>query len=169
MDTDLQALQAEIDRLHNECFSLMMATNNKQGEPNASYTPFAWLNNCFYILVSGLATHTVNLQQNPNLAILLADDESKTRNIYARVRLSYQARAETVDKNSEEYENALAALTERAGKTVGLLASLPDFVMVRLLPLKGTLVQGFGKAFVFDSQKRESATRLTNRNIDDWR
>ncbi len=169
MDTNLHALQAEIDRLHNECLSLVMATNNNKGEPNASYTPFAWLNNRFYILVSGLATHTVNLQQNPSLAILLADDESKTRNIYARVRLSYQAMAETVDKNSEEYENALTALTERTGKTVSLLASLPDFVMVRLLPSKGTLVQGFGKAFVFDPQKRESATQLTNRNVADWR
>ncbi|MDY0272757.1 MAG: pyridoxamine 5'-phosphate oxidase family protein [Advenella sp.] len=169
MDANLHALQAEIDRLHNECLSLVMATNNNKGEPNASYSPFAWLNNRFYILVSGLATHTVNLQQNPSLAILLADDESKTRNIYARVRLSYQARAETVDKNSEEYENALAALTQRAGKTVSLLSTLPDFVMVRLLPSKGTLVQGFGKAFAFDPQKRESATQLTNRNIADWR
>lgn len=165
MDTDLQQLQPEINRLHTECLSLIMATLNDQNEPNASYTPFAWQNNCFYILVSGMATHTVNLQQNPNLAVLLVDDESKTKNIYARVRLSYQVRAEAVDKNSDEYGGALAALTARAGKTAELVASLPDFVMYRLQPSKGTLVQGFGKAFVFDPVERAGATQLTDQNI----
>ncbi|MFV9474833.1 HugZ family protein [Advenella sp. RU8] len=169
MDTDLQHLQPEIDRLHAECLSLMMATLNQNAEPNASYTPFAWLNNHFYILVSGLATHTLNLQQNPNLAVLLIDDESKTKNIYARVRLTYQVTAQTVDKNSEEYAYALAALAARAGKTAELVASLPDFVMYRLLPLKGTLVQGFGKAFVFDPVARSGATQLTDRNINQLR
>lgn len=169
MDTNLQQLQPEIDRLHTECLSLIMATLNENAEPNASYTPFSWLNNNFYILVSGLATHTVNLQQNPNLAVLLIEDESKTKNIYARVRLTYQVKAQAVDRNSEEYAQALAALTGRAGKTVELLASLPDFVMYRLQPSKGTLVQGFGKAYVFDPQAREGATRLTDRNINKLR
>lgn len=169
-DTDMVALTAEIDRLHRECLSLIMATTSASHAPAASYAPFAYMDGSFYILVSGLAVHGVNLKAQRELDILLIEDESRTRNMYARSRLNYQATATAVDKGSAEYGRVIALLTERAGKTVGLLDALDDFTMYQLTPTRGTLVQGFGKAFVFDpADLAGGAVRLNEKNIGDYR
>lgn len=169
-DTDMAALTGEIDRLQRECLSLIMATTNALHTPAASYAPFAHMDGNFYILVSGLAIHGVNLKAQPELDVLLIEDESRTRNIYARLRLNYRATASAVEKASDEYGKAIALLTERAGKTVSLLATLDDFTLYRLTPTRGTLVQGFGKAFVFDpADLTGGAVQLNEKNIGDYR
>jgi len=169
-DTDLAALTCEIDRLHRECLSLIMATTNAWHRPTASYAPFAHMDGKFYILVSGLAIHGENLKAQQELDILLIEDESKTRNIYARLRLNYRGTATAVQKDSAEHDRAIALLTERAGKTVSLLDTLDDFTMYRLTPTRGTLVQGFGKAFVFDpADLAGGVVQLNEKNIGDYR
>ena len=169
-NADKPVLGPEIDRLHRECLSLIMATTNAAHIPAASYAPFAHVDGGFYILVSGLAVHGENLKNQPELDILLVEDESKTRNIYARLRLNYRARASRVDKGSPEHARAVSLLTERAGKTVELLDSMDDFTMYRLTPLRGTLVQGFGKAFVFDpADLSEDVVQLDEKNVDKYR
>ncbi len=167
---DMHTLAPEIDRLHRECLSLIMATTNAENVPTASYTPFVHMEGHFYILVSGLAIHGENLKVHPDLDVLLIEDESKTRNIYARLRLNYRVTASSVDKGSEEHDRAVALLTQRAGKTVGLLDSMDDFTMYRLTPARGTLVQGFGKAFVFDpADLSAAAVQLDEKNITQYR
>ncbi|AFK64134.1 pyridoxamine 5'-phosphate oxidase-like FMN-binding protein [Advenella kashmirensis WT001] len=167
---DMLTLAPEIDRLHQECLSLIMATTNAQHAPCASYTPFAYMDDRFYILVSALAVHGQNLKVQPALDILLIEDESRARNIYARLRLNYQVTASPVEKGSEEHDRAITLLGQRAGKTVALLDSLDDFTLYRLTPLRATLVQGFGKAFVFDPMDlSEGAIALNDKNIDQYR
>lgn len=168
--TEMLTLLPEIERMHRECLSLIMATINAQGTPAASYTPFAHTGGCFYILVSGLAIHGENLKSNPDLDIMLIEDESKTRNMYARLRLNYRVSASRVEKGSEEHAQAVALLTDRAGKTVSLLDSMDDFTLYRLTPARGTLVQGFGKAFVFDpADLSAAAVQLDEKNIGQYR
>ena len=169
-NTDMLALTPEIDRLHRECLSLIMATTNAAHAPCASYTSFAYLEGKFYILVSGLAIHGKNLKALPQLDILLIEDESKTRNIYARMRLNYLATVSAVEKGTAEHGQALALLAERAGKTVTLLDSMEDFTWYCLTPVRATLVQGFGKAFVFDPADRAGgAVQLNETNIEQYR
>ncbi len=166
MDTDLQQqLQPEIDRLHQECLSLIMATVNTNNAPHASYTPFVFVNQQFYVLISGLTLHTRHLLANPALDIMLIEDESKAKNIYARARLNYRATATRVNKDSEEYKNLIPALSSRVGKTVLLLDKLDDFSLFRITPTKGTLVLGFGKAYIFDAIKQTGAIQLTEKNV----
>ena len=170
MTTELTELQPEIDRLHQECLSLVMATTNTAHQPAASYTPFACIEGKFYILVSGLAIHGENLKANPALDIMLIEDENRSRNIYARLRLNYRVTASVVPKDSEEYARATDALGARAGKTVSLLKTLDDFTLYRLDPVRGTLVQGFGKAFVFEPGAASGqAVQLDEKNIADYR
>ena len=166
MDTDLQQqLQPEIDRLHQECLSLMMATINENNVPHASYTPFAFVDQQFYVLISGLTLHTKHLLVNPVLDVMLIEDESRAKNIYARARLNYRASAARINKESEEYKSVIPILSSRAGKTVLLLDKLDDFSLFRITPTKGTLVLGFGKAYIFDAAKQTGAIQLTEKNI----
>ena len=128
--------------------TLQLSTLTKEGKPNASYSPFIVdKQGNFYIFVSQLASHTQDLLSNPHASILLIQDEAKTRQIFARRRISYQCNAEIVREDSSDYLPMLNALEERFGNVVELLRTLPDFILFRLTPHQGQYVKGFGKAY----------------------
>jgi len=59
--------------------SLMLSTVTPAGQPQASYTPFVTdRDRAFYIFVSGLSSHTQNLQTTCKAGILLIEDEADT-------------------------------------------------------------------------------------------
>ena len=128
--------------------TLLLSTIDKDGKPNTSYSPFI----CdeegnFYIFVSQLASHTQDLLDNPDVSILLIEDETQTRQIYARQRVSYHCRVEVVTQDNSDYQASLNALEKRFGSVVELLRTLPDFTLFRLSPYQGQYVKGFGKAY----------------------
>ena len=150
---DHTQIQAQIDRLHSECLSLMIASLDEHGHPQVSSAPYALIDNHYYIFVSKLSAHTQHIQQHPHIGILIIEDETKTRNIYARARLSYQAQAAFIERDSTLFATAFEILKQRAGNTLEVLVQLPDFSMVQIKPLQGTLILGFGKAYELDGQK----------------
>ena len=154
------SVQTEIERLHAQCISVILATTDAGGDAQASYAPYAFLHGCYYIFISALAAHTQHILSNPNVGMLILDDESSARTVYARARLSYESHASSIERNSTECQNALTALRERAGSTMDVLSQLGDFVMVRLAPHKGSLVLGFGKAYALDGQAPDHAVPM---------
>lgn len=159
---DLYAeLEPELARLHNDNITLLMATVDNDNIPHASYTPFALVNNNYYIFIADIASHTQHIKDRPIFDIMIIDDESNTKNIYARKRVTYQVEAQVVPENHPDFEKGIAALTERAGKTVNVLKGLGDFHLFRLLPRSGTLVTGFGKAFRINPKDITQTTHLT--------
>ena len=114
----------------------------------ASYAPFVEDDNGnFYIFVSQLASHTQDLQLNPEASILLLQDEQDTRQIFARQRISYQCNVKTIPPEDEEYPRILERMEQRFGNIIDLLKTLPDFVLFQLTPYEGLYVKGFGKAY----------------------
>lgn len=154
------SVQTEMERLHAQCISVILATTDAGGDAQASYAPYAFLHGCYYIFISALAAHTQHILNNPNVSLLIIEDESSARNVYARARLSYESHASIIERNSTECQNALTALRERAGSTMDVLSQLGDFVMVRLTPHKGSLVLGFGKAYALDGQAPDHAVPM---------
>ena len=154
------SVQTEIERLHAQCISVILATTDAGGDAQASYAPYAFLHGCYYIFISALAAHTQHILNNPNVGLLIIEDESSARNVYARARLSYETHASIIERDSAECHNALTALRERAGSTMDVLSQLGDFVMVRLAPHKGSLVLGFGKAYALDGQAPDHAVPM---------
>lgn len=143
-------IKTEIERLHAHCRCAILATTDSLGRAQASYAPYAFMDGCYYIFISELAPHTSNIQLNPSVGILIIEDETSARNIYARTRLNYHTHATIIERDSAECRAALAALREHAGNTIDALAQLGGFIMVRLTPQKGLLVLGFGKAYELD-------------------
>ncbi len=128
--------------------SLLLATSSAEAVPEASYAPFVMDDEGrFYVLVSELARHTSNLLVNPFASLLLVEEESGSRNVFARKRLSYVCRAQSVSRQSTEWTSVLARFEERFGAVVDVLRGLPDFHLFRLSPTSGSLVQGFGQAY----------------------
>lgn len=159
---DLYAeLEPELQRLHEENITLLMATVDDEQIAHASYTPFAVVDGNYYIFIADIAYHTQHVKNRPIFDIMIVDDESKTRNIYARKRVTYQVEATEVPRENAEFEAGLAALTERAGKTVNVLRDMGDFHLFKLSPRKGVLVTGFGKAFRLNPKDQSKTTHLT--------
>lgn len=132
--------------------SVVLSTVSADGNPNASYAPCV-IDKArnIYIYVSGLSTHTQNLNAVPKASILFLEDEQDTQQIFARKRLSYDCTASLIPADDPEWTQVADQFEHRFGKMVELLRSLPDFRIFKLMPTKGRFVVGFGAAFAVDA------------------
>ncbi|MGX9460375.1 heme utilization protein HutZ [Shewanella sp. A14] len=142
-----EKLLPEIEAFKAQRTTLQLATQDANGIPNASYAPFALADDGFYILVSELARHGTNLKASSRLSVMLIEDESEAKSVFARKRLTFDATAEIVDRNSVTFSKGVSVLSSRFGDMVDNLASLTDFNLFKLTPHHGLYVKGFGQAF----------------------
>ena len=133
--------------LRDRAKSLIMATVGENTLPRASYAPFVYDSAAFHVYLSRLSEHTQELIANPVVSILIIADEADTTQIFARMRLSYLCKAETIDRGKPGYDPTLNHFKRRFGNVIDLLQSLPDFVLFRLTPTSGRFVTGFGQAY----------------------
>lgn len=131
--------------------SVILATVDAEGNPNSSYAPFVQLDNTFYILVSFMARHTKNLSEGRKTSIMFIEDESATKQIYARERLTMEAATSQIERDSETWNTVVAKLKEAHGKVVDVISEMGDFILIALEPTKGSYVNGFGSAYFVDS------------------
>lgn len=140
-------LEPEIREFRDRARTLVLATVDGEGNPNVSYAPFALREDGYYILISEIARHARNLLVNPRVSLMMIEDEQDSRQLFARKRLTFDARPEWVARGAPEWEAGIRALETRFGDTVTGLSGLGDFHLFRLVPLKGLFVKGFGQAF----------------------
>lgn len=140
--------------------SVILATVDAEGVPNSSYAPFVQVNNTLYILVSFMAKHTKNLADGRKTSVMFIEDESATKQIYARERLTIEAAASQVERDSETWNTVVTQLKETHGKVVDVIAEMQDFILIALQPVKGSYVNGFGSAYFVD----ENLEILEHRN-----
>lgn len=150
-------------KLLDQCASVQLATLSPEGEPEISYTPFIRHEDTFFLFISQLARHTGNLLAHPLLSLLLIQDECHSKNIFARQRISLQAKADVVAINDALYQEVLDRFEHRHGNTVALLRTLPDFLLFRVQVLSGSFVQGFGQAFELDARTLSPTTQITGK------
>ncbi|WP_432472455.1 HugZ family protein [Amphritea sp. HPY] len=122
----------------------------KGDQPEASYAPFIREGRDLYIFVSELACHTSNLISHAKAGVMLIEDEGQAKNLFARKRITFNCQVEQVPTDSAEYPLLLDQMELRLGNTVSLLRSLPDFKLLRLVPVEGRFITGFGKAYDID-------------------
>jgi len=138
----------EFKKLLNKVQTLRLSSIKENGSPNISYAPFTKdEQGNYYIFISQLAAHTQDLLINPQVSIMLSEDEQDVRQIFARTRVSYDCHVETVDPSEMIYVDMLDQMQNQFGKVLELLRSLPDFILFRLVPEQGRFVMGFGQAY----------------------
>jgi putative heme iron utilization protein len=143
-------LAPKIEELLAQSQSVILATVDAAGSPNASYAPFARIGNQFYILVSFMARHTRNLKDIGKVSAMFIEDETATKQMYARDRLTLDVASAEVERSSEKWGAAVVALKEKHGKVLDMLVEMNDFIMIELTPVKGAYVNGFGSAYFVD-------------------
>lgn len=142
-----QRLGPEIQEFRTQCQTLLLATSDAQGAPNVSYSPFAWDEQGYYILVSDIARHAGNLKVRPNASMMLIEDETGSRQIYARKRLTFEVQAKWIIRDSDDWLRGTQLLLQRHGAIVQELLKMADFHLFCLVPQQGLYVKGFGQAF----------------------
>lgn len=141
----------KVKELINASKSIILATVDAEGNPNSSYAPFVQVDQTFYILVSFMAKHTKNLADGRKTSIMFIEDESATKQIYARERLTLEATASQIERDSLVWNTVVAKLKENHGKVVEVISGMGDFILIALQPVKGSYVNGFGSAYFVNS------------------
>lgn len=144
---DLAAIYEACKVFPEEFETLLMATCNNAGQPEASYATYLEESGDYYVYLSELARHTGNLQENPKCSVLFIENEQDARHLFARRRLTYQCEAGEIERGSSCFEAIMDLFEVKFGGFINMLRKLEDFHLFRLNPVKGNYVAGFAQAF----------------------
>jgi putative heme iron utilization protein len=147
---DLGKVYAEVLRFREGFATLLMATVDPDGEPDASYAAYVEEGGDFYVFVSELSVHTKNLLESGRVSVLFIEEEASAGHLFARRRLTFRCRAEEIARGSIGCETILDRFEVRFGALIATLRGLQDFHLVRLRPESARYVSGFAKAFAID-------------------
>jgi heme iron utilization protein len=162
--SQFEAIEAAYQVFTEQFKSIIISTVDQNGIPNASYAPFVIDNSKnIYIFVSGLSTHTQNLQVVPKASVLFIDDESNTQQIFARRRLNYECTASLLPRDTQSWIQVISNFEARFGNIIQLMRDLPDFRIFKLVPSGGRFVVGFGAAYEIDPNDLNRLIHLTGK------
>ncbi|MFH4572305.1 heme utilization protein HutZ [Vibrio diabolicus] len=140
-------LGPEIKEFRQERRTLQLATVDAEGRPNVSYAPYVQNQEGYFVLISKIARHARNLLENPNVSLMMIEDEESSKQLFARKRLIFDAVANVVERDTEMWQQVVGQMKERFGEIIDGLSQLEDFVLFNLKPESGLFVKGFGQAY----------------------
>ncbi|MCJ8342536.1 MAG: HugZ family heme oxygenase [Cetobacterium sp.] len=130
--------------------SLTLGTLSPENRVTLTYAPFVKKDNDFYILISEVADHYINLKTNPdNFEIMFLEDENKAISPLVRKRARFYSKCEFIEKNEE----ILDLFENKLGPHVKSVRNMEDFHLVKLTLLNGRFVKGFGQAYLIENNK----------------
>jgi len=157
---NLETVRSEYHKLRDQQQSLQMATLDADGLPEASYAPFVWHDDACYLFLSQLARHTQNLNINPALGLLLIEDESETRNQFARRRIIWQGRAAKIGRDEALFNTVMQCFRDRFGDFIDVIEPLQDFQLFKITPDTGRFIRGFAQAFQLSGEGLNEMTHI---------
>ena len=157
---DSQFIREEYIHFPDEFDSVLMATASADGEPDASYAVYLFRDDAYYVYVSELATHTVNLMATARVSLMFIEDESKAQNLFARQRMTLECAASEIGRGTDMFEAVLDTFEQRYGNFIQMLRTLSDFHLFRFKPESGTYVRGFGQAYRLEGKGLRQITHI---------
>ncbi len=149
---DFDRVRQDCRRLLDSFDSVLLATVDRHGTPEASYAAYVTHQGDYYLYISELAAHTRNLLANGRVSLLFIEDESKAAHLFARQRVTLQGTAEEVERGSDPFRVIMGKFEQKFGSIIDVLKTLRDFHLFRIHPITGAYVQGFARAFVFQPE-----------------
>ncbi|SEF81251.1 heme utilization protein HutZ [Vibrio hangzhouensis] len=140
-------LGPEIKEFRQNRKTIQLATVDEEGRPNVSYAPFVQNQEGYFVLISQIARHARNLESNPHVSLMMIEDETESKQLFARKRLTFDAVATTVERDSDLWHQIIAQMQERFGEIIDGLSQLQDFILFNLKAERGLFVKGFGQAY----------------------
>jgi putative heme iron utilization protein len=138
----MDKIQHTLEQFPKDFQSAVLATMTKDNTLYTSYAPFVIVDKAYYFLMSKIAKHYENLVNNNQMSFILIEDEIKSKNIFFRRRLSYQAHAE-IDVKDELVKSAFINLHKEMAEMLFQM----DFIMVKANIKEGQFIIGPGMAY----------------------
>jgi putative heme iron utilization protein len=112
-------------------------------------------------LISTVAQHGKNLLATGHVSLLFAEDESICTQPFARKRITIEASANEVVRDTSDFETGINLLKNNFDtELVESLAKMGDFHLFALSAQSGSAVMGFGQAYRLD-QNLEVVTSIS--------
>ena len=140
--------------------SLIITVSNKINYPEIGYAPYIFLNSFFYIFSSELSPHIKHLLCNKKGTFMIIEDENKAKNIWARIRLKFEAQIKVVDRKENNYNKVCNQIQNVHGHTLNLIKQFNDFHLIEIRPIKGSIITGFGNVFILDGVSLEVKNKI---------
>lgn len=146
-DTNSSSVQSGMMKFING-FKTVVISSILDGSAVSSYSPFIKENDEFYICISSVAKHYHSIKQNPDkISLLFIQDEKDAKSLFARVRVSFEARAEFLNESVRDEYMAKFEKEFANESALAFIKEMKDFYIVKLTPTKGRYVKGFGAAY----------------------
>jgi putative heme iron utilization protein len=149
---DLSAVLDECQQFPRKFQSLHLATCNTLVEPEASYAAYVEHDGSYFVYVSELSAHTVNLATQGWCSVLFIESEAEAKHLFARRRLTLQCMATECSRDTPEFEARMDMFTQKFGDFMGMMRRLTDFHLYQLKPQSGAYVAGFAQAFTLEGE-----------------
>ncbi|MGL5148970.1 MAG: HugZ family protein [Clostridium sp.] len=140
-----------MENLINSKKTLMISSIDNEGNPSISYAPFIMKDKYLYIYISKTAPHYTNIDSDRKIDVMIIEDESEAKSLWARGRASFMCTAKLAD-NEEEILNLYE---EIHGSNIMSVLKTMDFNVFKLSIINGRLIKGFGQAFKIEIEDGE--------------
>ena len=145
-ESELANLQRQRDRLLAQK-TILLTARGEFDQPEMGVTPFIQHGDALFIYPSRLSAHVRAVLARGQGQFLLIEDEQAAQNIWARVRLKFDADIDEIARQDAKFAPLCDAFATAHGPTMGLIRDFTDFHMLRLRPRSGVLVTGFARAY----------------------
>ena len=144
----------ELTELLSDFQSVILGTQGINGYPFSSYAPFFYDGESVYIFISDIATHAKNIHVTPKASALFIEDEIKSKNIFARKRISLQCDVTHISREEERFNSVMKHFQDKFDASlVSMLMGMKDFNLYALAPIYGEATFGFGEAYNIGGEK----------------
>ena len=144
----LEKIAQSRDALLKTARTLTVCVTGADGTPDLGTSPFIRDDaGCFYIYTSQLSSHVRALLAGQPAHFMVIADESTSQNIWARVRIKFDAEVQIIARDSQDFNDIAAKMAAPFGPTMALIKDFTDFHMIKLTPQKGVIVTGFASAY----------------------
>tara|TARA_B100000242_G_C42870970_1_gene404208 strand:- start:119 stop:634 length:516 start_codon:yes stop_codon:yes gene_type:complete len=126
------------------------------------YAPFIRADGNFYIYSSHLSSHIRALINGSEARFFLIEDEEKSINIWARVRLKFSAEVLELARDDKRFSSLCSQIGQVHGPVMEIIRNFEDFHLFEIHPRYGTLVTGFAQAFKVNGPAFELTEHLRN-------
>lgn len=146
-EVDFDQVREQYNAMAEQFDTLLLGSSSADNKPLSSYAPFLKQGNDYFVFISELASHTQNLQSNPQCSVLFIQDEKEAKHLFARQRLTLECEVVEVDRHTERFEQVMDGFVVKFGKFMSMMREMQDFHLFRLSPVSGNYVAGFAQAY----------------------
>lgn len=145
--------------------SVVLGTTGENGYPFSSYAPFYYDGEQIYIFISDIATHAQNIQRTLQASTLFIEDESQSKNIFARRRISLQCDVNSIQREDTHFNTIMDQFKNKfSDEMVSMLLGMNDFNLYALRPVYGEATFGFGEAYNIGGEKMNQLVARTGKS-----